>query len=212
MTRLILGALATLAACGGPARPPAPAGPPPEYPGELAPPSTLRSPAGLGDAFALEQRVRSESPAGSQEFRAVLQKTDDALILVGFGPHGGRGFVLQQRDDAVDFESHMPEELPFPPEFMLHDIQRAWFRGLDGPQSDGEHRAERDGEEIVERWEGGSLRERSFRRLDGEPDGLFRVTYEPGLGGDAPPERVIVDNAWFGYRLILTTLSHQVIE
>jgi hypothetical protein len=209
MLRAALTATLALASCGGPARPPD--GPPPEYPGELADPSALRSPEVLGEAFALEQRVRSEYPDGAQEFRAVLQKRGDSLILVGFGPHGGRGFVLSQRGAEVDFESHLPHELPFPPRFMLQDIQRTWFRGLSGPLPDGEHRAEIDGEEVVERWEDGRLRERTFRRLDGRPEGVIRITYEDGLGGEAPPERVVLENGWFGYRLVLTTLSHQVI-
>ena len=76
---------------------------------------------------------------------------------------------------------------------------------------DGEHRAERGGEEIVERWEGGRLQERTFRRLDGAPPGLIRVTYEGGLGGEEPPQRVILDNGWLGYRLELQTLTFQRI-
>lgn len=200
-----------LASCGG-TQPPPREGPPPEYPGELATPGTLRSPDALGPAFALEQRVRTEYPEGAQEFRAVLQKRGDSLVLVGFGPHGGRGFVLQQNGAEIEWESHLPQELQFPPEFMMHDVQRVWFRGLDGPLEDGEHAEERDGEEITERWEGGRLMERTFRRLDGEPEGVQRVTYEGGLGGDEPPERVTFVNPWFGYTLILTTLSHQRIE
>ncbi len=197
-----------LVACGPPA---GVSGPPPEYPGELALPSTLRSP-GLGESFALDQRVVSESPAGTHEFRAVLQKRDDTLTMVGLGPHGGRGFVLTQRGDDVQFESHLPEELPFPPRFMLLDAHRVWFMGLDGPLSDGEHRGVIDGEEVVERWEGGLLMERTFRRLDGHPPGVIRVTYEGGLGGPSPPSVVHYDNGWFGYRLTITTLDHQVID
>jgi hypothetical protein len=196
-----------LVACGPPAplrRVPA------DYPGTLSPPSALRSP-GLGDAFALEQRVRSESSEGTYEFRAIMQWQGDTLIVVGLGPHGGRGFVLTQRGDEVELESHLPRELPFPPRYMLLDIHRAWFMGLEGPREDGEHREERGGEEIVERWEGGLLRERTFRRLDGEPEGAIRVTYDPGLGGAEPPREVTLHNGWFGYTLTITTLSHQVI-
>jgi hypothetical protein len=198
----------SLAACG----PPAASGPPAEYPGELAPPSSLRSPAALGDAFALDQHVVSESPQGTHEFRAILQKQDDTLTMVGLGPHGGRGFVLTQRGDEVTFESHLPRALPFPPRFMLLDVHRVWFMGLPGPLADGEHRGEIDGEEVVERWEGGRLRERTFRRLDGHPPGVIRVTYEGGLGGSEPPSAVHYDNGWFDYRLTITTLSHQRIE
>ena len=204
---------ASVVACGPPrSRRERPAGPPPSYPGTLRAPETLRSPAGLGDAFALEQWVRAEYPEGMQEFRAVLQLSSEGLVLVGFGPHGGRGFVLQQHGLDVELESHLPEELSFPPEFMLHDVQRVWFRGLEGPLPDGEHRDTIDGEEVVERWDDGRLMQRTFRRLDGNPPGILRARYLGGLGPHGPPERVDWDNGWFGYRLILTTLSHHRLE
>ena len=208
MSRVVWLALA-LASCGGPQRP---EGPPPEYPGRLHDPATLVSPAGLGDAFALEHRVRTVYPDGEQQFRAVLQRTADRMVLVGFAPHGGRGFVLQHTAEGVEFESHLPQELPFPPEFMLRDIQRVWFLGLRGPLPDGEHRETIEGEEIVETWQDGRLRERTYRRVDDTPPGVQRATYEGGLGGDEPPPVVTFENGWFGYRLILTTLSHQTIE
>jgi hypothetical protein len=189
-----------------------PALPPREYPGALVAPEALRSPSALGEAFALEQRVRSESPAGTHQFRAVLQLRGDTLVMVGFGPHGGRGFVLTQRGHEVALDWQLPGEIPFPPRYMMHDVQRVWFGGLEGPRPDGEHRETRGDEELVERWEGGRLRERTYRRLDGPPEGVLRVRYEPGLGGTRPPREVVLDNGWFGYRLVLTTLSHQRIE
>ena len=196
------------AACG----PAAGTRPPVAYPGELSASDTLEAPSALGDAFMLDQRVRSESEAGNYEFRAVLQLHEGVLTLVGLGPHGGRGFVLTLRGDEVEFESHLPEELPFAPEFMLHDIQRAWFRGLQhepSPPPDGEHTDTIGDERVTERWRDGRLRERTFERVDGEPAGVLRVIYEGGLGTDEPPPTVTLDNAWFGYRLILTTLTHR---
>jgi len=184
---------------------------PADYPGTLERPAELHAP-GLGEAFALEQRVRSTSSQGEYEFRAVLQKQGDTLIVVGLGPHGGRGFVLTQRGDDIEFESYLPRELPFPPRYMLLDIHRAFFKGLEGPLPDGVHREQRGEEEITERWEGGLLRERTFQRTSGEPEGTIRVTYEPGLGGDEPPREVTLHNGWFGYTLTITTLSHQLIE
>lgn len=208
MRAAALSMLALLASCG----PPPARAPVAHYPGVLAPPAELRSPSALGDSFALEHRIRAESREGTHEFRAVLQKLGDTIVIVGFGPHGGRGFTLTQRGNEIEFDSQLPRELPFPPRFMLLDVHRAWFRGLEGPLPDGEHRAELDGEEVVERWEGGRLLSRAFRRLDGEPAGWIRVTYEGGLGGSGPPPVVRYDNGWFGYRLTLTTLSYQRIE
>lgn len=204
--------LLALIGCGPP--PPSARPVPTDYPGTLAPPSELRTP-GLADAFALEQRVRSSSAAGEYEFRAVLQKLEDSVVVVGLGPHGGRGFVLTQRggdDDDIEFESHLPRELPFPPRYMLLDIHRAFFKGLGNDLPDGEHSDEKDGEIITERWEQGLLRERSFRRASGEPEGVIRITYEPGLGGDGPPRELTLENGWFGYTLTITTLSYQPIE
>ncbi|MFK7992113.1 MAG: DUF3261 domain-containing protein [Sandaracinaceae bacterium] len=196
-----------LAACGPPPRPP---GPPPEYPGTLVEAGAIRSPAVLGDAFALEQRVQTIYPEGEQSFRAVLQRRGASVVLVGFGPHGGRGFTLQQEGGEVSFDSQLPGELPFPPEFMLHDVQRVWFRGLPGPMPDGEHEAQLDGETVTERWEGGRLMTRRFVRPGRE--GVISVDYGTGLGGDVPPETVRMDNGWFGYELVLTTLSHHRLE
>ena len=43
-------------------------------------------------------------------------------------------------------------------------------------------------------------------------EGVIAVDYGEGLGGDEPPEVVRMDNGWFGYELVLTTLSHQRLE
>ena len=43
------------------------------------------------------------------------------------------------------------------------------------PLEDGEHSAAVDGEEVLERWSGGRLQSRSFRRLDGVPAGSAQV-------------------------------------
>lgn len=195
-----------LAACG----PPAGATPAREYPGPL------RAPSAYPTDFVVDQTVTAIHPQGSESFRAVLEKNGDTLVMVGLGPHGGRAFVLAQEGDAIRFESQLPRELPFPPRYMLLDVHRAWLLGLAGaPLSDGEHRGEVEGEEIVETWADGRLIQRTFRRLDGEPAGLVRITYEGGLSPDLsadPPSRVELDNGWFGYRLVLEGISRRALE
>lgn len=192
-------------ACGAPAR----SGPPPR------PLGVLHSPADYTGDFAIDQRVTASFEEEHQSFRAVLEKHGDSLVMVGLGPHGGRAFVLSQHGTEVSFESHLPRELPFPPEYMLLDVHRAWLVALPGaPLSDGEHRGSIDEEEVVETWADGRVVSRSFRRLDGVPEGLLTITYEGGLDPhvDAPaPTRVVLDNGWYGYRLELDELTRRAL-
>lgn len=197
--------LLLLSACGSPAR----TAPPP------APPGVLHPPADYPSDFAIEQRVTATFGADEQSFRAVIEKRGDALVMVALGPAGARAFVLAQHGHAVTFESHMPRELPFPPEYMLLDVHRAWLVALPGaPLADGTHAAVIDGEEVTEIWADARVQSRTFRRLDGTPPGLLRITFEGGLDPrvDAPaPDRVVLDNGWFGYRLVLDQLARHAL-
>ena len=149
-----------------------------------------------------------EHPEGSNSFRAMLQKQGDELLLLGLAPHGARAFLLRQTAEGVSFESYMPFELPFPPEFILYDVHRTWFMSSEGAT------LEREGERIAERVENGRVLERTFERLDGAPEGTITVSFEGGLvegapNTAAPPERVVLENGWFGYRATVRTLSWQ---
>lgn len=194
-----LGAALVLTGCPTP--------PPPE---DVPPPQgVLHAPSELGPDFSLDHRVTLRWQGREEGFRGVLEKRGDTLTLVGLGPHGGRGFVLRQEGLEVSFESHLPQALPFPPEHILMAIHRAWLVGLSGPLPDGEHRAERDGEEIVERWEAGRLVSRTFRVLDGTPSGLFEVSYEGGFDPSlaTAPNRVLVHDGWLGYDLEASAIT-----
>lgn len=171
-------------------------------------PTVVVAPDQLGPDFAFEQEVTMEHPEGSNTFRAMLQKQGDELLLLGLAPHGARAFLLRQTTEGVSFESYMPFELPFPPEFILYDVHRTWFMSAQGGT------LEREGERIAERVENGRVMERTFERLDGTPEGTITVTFEGGLvegapNTESPPERVVLDNAWFGYRATVRTLSWQ---
>lgn len=173
-------------------------------------PTVVLPPDQLGGDFAFEQEVTMEHPEGSNSFRAVLQKQGEELLMLGLAPHGARAFLLRQNSEGVSFESYMPFELPFPPEFILYDVHRTWFMSAQGGS------VEREGERITERVENGRVMERTFERLDGVPEGTITVTFEGGLGEgspntSAPPERVVLDNGWFGYRATVRTLSWQSI-
>lgn len=190
--------LLILAACAA-SRPPQR-----EYPGTLSPPS--RSP---GD-FLRTQRLVARYGGETRSMDAVLQKEGDLLTLIGMTPFGSKAFVLQQQGLEVTFQSYVPFELPFPPKYILLDVQRVYFPGIPGsPLADGQHEAERDGERIVERWKGGRLMERTFTRLSGDAAGAITIVYEGGMAGGTSPAKIEVDNGWVGYRLSITTVQEQ---
>lgn len=179
---------------------------------------TLHAPGHYARELTIDQQVTAEYGSSSETFRAVLEKRGDRLVMVGLGPHGGRAFVLTQEGERVDWESEMPRELPFPPEFMLMDIHRAWLGGLPreggAPLADGEHEQVVDGENVREVWEGGRLLSRSFHILtSNQAYWSVDITYEGGLGGGTLPTRIVIDEAPTAtqrYRLVLTSLSGSV--
>jgi hypothetical protein len=194
-----------LAACGAPAR----TAPPP------TPPGILHAPSDYAIDFAIDQRVTARFQDEEQSFRAVVEKHGDDLVMVALGPTGGRAFVLTQRGHDVAFESHLPRELPFPPEYMLFDVHRTWLVALPGaPLADGTHSGIVDGEEVTEVWADARVQSRTFRRLDGVPPGMMTITFEGGLDprADQPaPNRITIDNGWFGYELVLDQLTRRAL-
>ncbi len=176
----------------------------PRYPG------TLRAPSELGADVMMRQRLTARWGEGeSASFEAVLQKQGDALVLLGLGPHGGRAFLLEHRDGEVRFEPYVDLELPFPPRFVLLDVQRVFFPYLGEPLDEGTRERTVDGEVVREVWRGGRLVERTFRRADGDPEGVIRVDYGEGLATGLPPPLIVLDNGWLGYTLSVETLSYQ---
>ncbi len=181
-----------------------------EVPEGVGYPTVMRPPSELGPDFVMEQEVTMVHPNGEHSFRAVLQKRGGELLLLGLAGHGGRAFSLKQTAEGVEFERFIPIEFPFPPEYILHDVHRTWF--VNAPPGE----TERDGERVVSTVGAGGLVERTFERLDGAPAGVLTVRYEGGLADGAPqtaqpPDEVVVDNAWFGYRATVRTLSWQAL-
>jgi Protein of unknown function (DUF3261) len=173
-----------------------------DYPGEL-----LDSTA-LPDGLFLRQRIEARFGERELAFSAVLQTADGVLSLLALTPYGTRAFLLEQRGQAVSFTSYVERALPFPPRFILIDVQRTLFLGLPGaPLPDGDHTGVHNGERITERWHGSRLLARSFERLGGGFRGPIRITYPGGMRGTAPPRRIELDNAWFGYQLTIHTLA-----
>ncbi|HEX4382394.1 MAG TPA: DUF3261 domain-containing protein [Myxococcales bacterium] len=177
---------------------------PKEYPGTLLPPAHT-----AGD-FVRTQKLVAHFQGQTRSMDAVLQKEGDLLTLIGMTPFGSKAFVLQQQGVEVSFKSYVAFEMPFPPKYILLDVQRVYFAGLDGaPLPDGEHTAQRDGEQIVEAWQGGRLLRRTFTRLSGDPAGAITVTYQGGMAGGISPAKIEIDNGWVGYQLSINTVQEQ---
>jgi hypothetical protein len=172
----------------------------------------LVEPVDIDGDFAMEQRVTFRHPRGEDSFRAVLQKQGNRLILVGLAPHGGRAFVLTQRGRELEFESFMPRELPFAPKYMMYDVHRVWFLGS------SERETLRDnGERLAVRRHDGRVVEKRFERVSGTPEGAIVVRFPTGVtpavpARAKPPERVRLENGWYGYEAIIETLSWQRLE
>lgn len=174
------------------------------YPGELRPVDALE-----GD-FLWRQRVTAHWAVGSRGFDAALQKQLGRLTLLGLSPMGTPGFTLVLTDDGLTFDNRTDRELPFPPRFIILDLQRVFYPWLDGPPpASGERSGQVAGERVHERYDRGRLIERTFERLDQTPPGLIRVTYEGYEPEAEAPARAELHNAWFGYRIVVETSDQQ---
>lgn len=175
-----------------------------DYPGELARSLT-------GPDFMARQRLRGTARGREVGGEVVLQKQGEALTLIGMTPFGTKAFVAQQKAGETTVQVLAPEgKLPFPPRFMLLDVNRVQFIGLPGaPLADGTHRGELGEERVSEVWQGGALLERRFERADGRPAGAIVITYEGGMKDGVLPPRILLDNGWFGYQIAVETLQWQ---
>lgn len=185
-----------------------------DYPGTLQPASALPVQAVWQQHVTASWRGPNGQPQ-ERGFDAAIQRRGDELTVVGLSPVGSVGFSITQRPGSVDVVNHIPEQMVIPPRFILLDVQRAFFPWTTA-DADADRRGEvvtnRDQEQIRERWEQGHLVERTFTRESGVPEGEIHVAYDWGRGQWALPERVVLDNGWFGYRLTIVTSSETHLD
>ena len=166
----------------------------------------LREPALLRD-MTVRQHLIVTAGAGPSvqtgEFDAVLQKRGDTLLVVGLGPAGVRAFVMKQTSAGVTFEQRFGPALPFPPERILLDIHRVFFRTIPPPANgEGVTEAVVDGEAVRERWLGGALRERMIGRADVPGSEIVSIQFGEGCVVDqCSPKTVVLRNETRGYSL-----------
>jgi hypothetical protein len=157
-------------------------------------------------SFVAQQRLSGKY--GDKEFSidVVLQLTGGKLTIVGLTPFGTRAFVLEQAGTDVKVEKFIDREMPFDPRYVLDDVHRVFFRGLDAATTTREEHGER----VTERRDEGMVRERHFARLDGKPAGEVVVTFDGAPAPVVAPHVTLV-NGWFGYTLRVDTLTQQYL-
>jgi len=205
MNRLPLAALLLFAACSS--------APPTlhdlDYPGTLQPPATLPIEVVWQQQVTASWRQGDDGEVQERSFTAAVQRHGDKLTVLGLSPMGEVGFSIEQTAEGIDVQNHMPEQMRIPPRFILLDVQRVFFPWFDEPVTRGARVQGRFDEEIFERYEHGRLALRTFRRLDGEPEGKIEITYDWRRDDWRAPSRAVLHNGWFGYTLTIDTLSEQ---
>jgi hypothetical protein len=180
-------------------------------------PGTLQAPQALATEAVWQQRVTAKWQAPGEApqergFDAALQRSGDALTVIGLSPMGSVGFSIQQTPSGIEVVNNMEDQLVIPPRFILLDVQRTFFPWIAADDShallaNGTHSAERNGEAIREVWLDGRLQQRTFRRLDNQPVGEICIRYEWQAPDWALPSKAVLDNGWFGYQLTILTHS-----
>jgi hypothetical protein len=173
-------------------------------------PGRLHLPSALGADFFTQQHIDARWQNRKGGFDAVLQKRADTLKLLILTPFGSRAFLLEQRGKNVRFQSFIPQQLPFPPRYILLDVQRVFLDRGKAPRPDGRHMIVDGSEQRIETWRGGRLLRRRFRRTGS--DDAIDIEYVGGMKGGTPPTEVRLDNGWFGYSLKIRSLAYRQIE
>jgi hypothetical protein len=191
---------------------------------------TLLPAAAMADDVLLRQRVTIRWEDREERFDSVLQKRGSTLTLLGLGPMNRVGFVLTLADQHVTFENRSGREMPFQPARILADVQRVFYPWLaeDSACLACRRQGIRMGLDVEEQIGARFLEERRFGLVDHPDGGEVVIRYDaweelsavddpkgstPQPNPDAilVPKRVVVTNGWFGYELIVETMSGERI-
>lgn len=169
--------------------------------------------AELPGDFLWQQSIDAKLGAHSFHLEAALQKKDGQLVLVGLTPFGSKAFALTQQGTSVSFESFVDRKPPFPPKFMLVDVQRAYWP-IAPATADGAVATELGAEHVDEVFAGGHLVSRTFTRAELRPDGkpypgAITIRYDDWQ--DDVARRVTITNDWFGYTMDIRTTSAKTL-
>lgn len=132
------------------------------------------------------------------------------LTLVGLSPLGQPGFVITvNAEGQIQLDNRSGRELSFESNYIVADVQRTFFPWLGQPAVDqqGERSGQVLGLTVSETFDQGVLKQRRFLRPDAVERGQLVIDYQDWDKGADVPNRVIVHNRWFGYELVIETLS-----
>ncbi len=153
--------------------------------------------------FSWRQRVELRFAGRTRVFDAVLEKSGTRLSLVGLAPFGGVLLAVSLDGSRVSVSGPLAATLPFPPEYLLRDVERCYFPVFDaGSPADGVRTRVVDGVQIAESWSEGRLQTRSFRSLPARAS--TRIVYGPPRP-DGGYQSVDLTEERRGYRLSITT-------
>jgi hypothetical protein len=181
---------------------------PTEYPG------TLVDIGKVPRDFLMRQKLQGAWQDQKFSFEAVIQAQGGKLTVIALTPFGTKAFLLEQTGMDVSFEKFVDREMPFPPEYILQDIHRAFLYDAELPWgvagADGANEADVHDEHVVDQYEGGRLVSRTFARVDGYPAGEITVAYDDdGMVEGKPPKHILFRNGWFGYELKIKTVDYR---
>ena len=121
--RPIWSCLLLATACAAPPAPP--------WQGREAP-GVLRPATALPFDVLWHQRVTAHwGDEQHRGFDAAVQKLGDTLTVLGFAPTGAVGFTILEQGTEVELRNQSGQPMPFPPRYVLLDVQRTFAR-LDG--------------------------------------------------------------------------------
>jgi hypothetical protein len=172
----------------------------------------------MGADFFEEQDVHLQWPGDDLRVRAVLQKRDAVLELITLDPRAQPILRITHTGDEVSLEAYTDRSLPFEPQYIIADVQKAFATWPLTPSADeaetpgggalyqGRYRSLRYEEER----RNGRVTRRRFWRDDLPEQSVVVVRYDYGDAGETLQE-VRVDNGWFGYVLAVRILRRQLL-
>lgn len=171
--------------------------------------SVTQSLDAFGEDFVLQQKMTAHFKGRVVSFTAVLQKQADRLTILGLTPMGTRAFLLEKTDQVLNFKNFIHQKLPFPPEFMLLDIQSIFSIGE--AQTDGVHQYKIDATEFLDHWTAGKLLRREIRFQYQGREAINIIDYQEGYRQNEPPPHIVLKNGPFNYKLEIENKSYRTL-